>query len=102
MVTLFNVSLIESATSDNDNSPPFINHQHFLVVFQAEVLISSQGACDQAIIDAGGPQAATPNVGDITVSGGFSSVSHVIHTQCCKWNNGGGEPVRTSLKYIEE
>ena len=103
MVTLFNVSLIESATSDNNNSPPLINHQQFFgCVFQAEVLVSSLGACDQAIIDAGGPQAATPNVGDITVSGGFSSVSHVIHTQCCKWNNGGGEPVRTSLKYIEE
>nr|XP_058949792.1 uncharacterized protein LOC131777498 [Pocillopora verrucosa] len=66
---------------------------------KAEVLVSSLGACDQAIIDAGGPQAATPNVGDITVSGGFSSVSHVIHTQCCKWKNGGGEPVKATGDY---
>ena len=64
-------------------------------VFQADVLVSSVGACGQAIMNAGGPQAATPNVGDITVSGGYSSVSHVIHTNCCKWNNGEGEPVRT-------
>ncbi|XP_022804125.1 poly [ADP-ribose] polymerase 14-like [Stylophora pistillata] len=64
---------------------------------KADVLVSSQGACDQAIIKAGGPQAATPNVGDITVSGGFSSVSHVIHTNCCKWNNGGGEPTLRAI-----
>ena len=51
-------------------------------------------------MNAGGPQAATPNVGDITVSGGFSSVSHVIHTNCCKWNNGGGEPVRNNEVYV--
>ena len=78
------------------------SHYFFGCVFQAEALVSSLGACDQAIINAGGPQAATPNVGDITVSGGFSSVGHVIHTQCCKWNNGGGEPVRTSKRYIDE
>ena len=72
-----------------------MNHQHysFGCVFQADVLVSSQGACDKAIINAGGPQAATPNVGDISVSRGFSSVSHVIHTNCHKWNNGEGEPV---------
>ena len=51
-------------------------------------------------MNSGGPQAATPNVGDITVSGGFSSVSNVIHTNCCKWNNGGGEPVRNNEVYV--
>ena len=68
----------------------------FYRVLQADVLVSSRGACDKAIIKAGGPQGATPKVGDIAVSGGFSSVSHVIHTNCCKWNNGGGEPVRNN------
>ena len=70
------------------------------VVFQVDVLVSSQGACEKAIINAGGPQAATPNVGDITVSGGFSSVGHVIHTNCCEWNNGEGEPVRNNEVYV--
>ena len=75
-----------------------MRHQQcfFRCVFQADVLVSSQGACDKAIINAGGPKAVILNVGDITVSGGFSSVSHVILANCCKWNNGGGEPVRNN------
>ena len=72
----------------------------FGCVFQADLLVSCLGACDKAIINAGGPQAATPKVGDITISGGFSLVSHVIHSHCCTWNNGGGEPVRNSELYV--
>ena len=60
------------------------------------MLVSSLGACHKAIINTGGPRSKMPNVGDITVSGGFSSVSHVILANCCKWNNGGGEPVRNN------
>ena len=60
---------------------------------QADLLVSSQGACAEAIIKAGGPKVASPKIGDVTVSGGFASVRHVIHIQCCNWNGGQGEKV---------
>ena len=65
---------------------------------QADILVSSQGACSQAIISAGGPemkQALVPlNIGDITVTRGFTlACSHVIHTNCSHWHGGKGEQV---------
>ena len=65
---------------------------------QAEILVSSQGACSQAILKAGGAamrdSVTAPNTGDITVSPGFALLcSHVIHTNCSPWNAGIGEAV---------
>ena len=60
-------------------------------------LVSTQGACAQAIAKvAGGPlDTAVPNTGEIIVSGSNKrlSCSHVIHTTCCHWNGGTGEVV---------
>ena len=66
--------------------------------FQADVLVSSLGASYQAIVNTGVPAMASPNVGDITVSPGSPLCSHVIHTNCCKWQGGQGEVVST-IKY---
>ena len=70
------------------------------IPLQADVLVSSQGACAQAIINAGGPKVADPKIGDIIVSHGFASVSHVIHTYCCKWDGGKGDKVSSYLKHV--
>lgn len=55
--------------------------------------MSSVGAPSEAIGNAGVPLMAPPNVGDVTVCPGFPLVGHVIHTNCCKWNNGNGKAV---------
>ena len=66
--------------------------------FQAEILVCPQGACSQAIINAGGPLMkqclVTPDTGDVTVTPGFGlACSHVLHTNCCHWYEGKGEKV---------
>ena len=68
------------------------------MLLQAHILVSSQGACSQAIINAGGPamqqNLVNPNTGDVTVTAGFAlGCSHVIHTNCSKWDGGKGETV---------
>ncbi|XP_068707153.1 uncharacterized protein [Montipora foliosa] len=69
---------------------------------KAEILVSSQGACYQAILKAGGASmrnsVTTPNAGDITVSPGFALLcSHVIHTKCSPWEAGIGEAVLRNI-----
>ncbi|XP_068707156.1 protein mono-ADP-ribosyltransferase PARP14-like [Montipora foliosa] len=69
---------------------------------KAEILVSSQGACYQAILKAGGAamrnSVTTPNAGDITVSPGFALLcSHVIHTNCSPWEAGIGEAVLRNI-----
>ena len=68
------------------------------LLLQADILVSSQGACSQAIVNAGGPamqqNLVNPNTGDVTVNNGFAlACSHVIHTNCSKWHGGKGEAV---------
>ena len=68
------------------------------VFLQAHILVSSQGACSEAIINAGGPAMqqnfVNPNTGDVTVTAGFAlACNHVIHTNCSKWDGGKGETV---------
>ena len=65
---------------------------------QVDILVSSQGACSQAILTAGGAamrkRVTTPNIGQITVTPGFAlPCSHVIHTNCSPWNDGISEVV---------
>lgn len=56
-------------------------------------MVTSVGASCQALVNAGVPAMATPNVGDITVSSGLSLAGHVINTNCCQWQGGKGEAV---------
>ena len=79
-------------------SNPFELTTVYLLQPQVNVLVSSQGACSEAVIRAGGQamrdSVTTPKTGDITVTSGFAlSCSHVIHTNCCPWNAGTGEAV---------
>ena len=73
---------------------------------QADILVSSQEACSQAIINAGGLQMkkelVTPNVGDVTVTAGHDlPCKHVIHTYCSMWLGGeGGEVNENWLTYL--
>ena len=68
------------------------------VLLQAHILVSSQGACSQAIMNAGGPEmkqkSVNPNTGEFLVTFGFKlPCKRVIHTSCSKWNGGKGETV---------
>lgn len=79
---------------------PFkINKVCLHLKLQADILVSSQGACSQAIINAGGLQMknelVTPNIGDVTVTAGHDlPCKHVIHTYCSMWLGGeGGEVI---------
>ena len=72
------------------------------VLLQVDILVSSQDACSQAIITAGGeemrrmlkPLHPFLNTGDIMVTPGFKlACDHVIHTKCSEWNGGKGETV---------
>lgn len=85
-----------------------LRNQDFSVFYlQARILVSSQGACSQAIITAGGQAmrqnfASHPGTGDITVTPGSGSLAcnHVIHTNCCKWNGGNGETVSVNERIL--
>jgi len=76
---------------------PFILHELIFLnknlEFQADVLVSSVGASSQAMVNAGVPAMANPNVGDITVNSGLPLTKHVIHTNCCLWQGGQGDVV---------
>ena len=60
-------------------------------------MVSSVGAPSEAIVNAGVPVMATPNVGDVTVYPGLPLASYVIHTKSCQWNSGKGEAVSVSF-----
>ena len=66
--------------------------------FQAQTVVSSQGACANAIMHSAGPvmlPQTYPAAGEIRVSPGFKlPCQTVIHTRCSKWNGGDGERVR--------
>ena len=66
---------------------------------QADILVSSQGACSQAIVNAGGPQClVNPNTANITVTPGlYLACNHVIHSNCSHWNGGKGDGVSNNL-----
>ena len=72
-------------------------NSYFLIQLQANILVSSQGACSQAIVNAGGQamreNLVTPNTGDITVTRGSGKLAcdHVIHVNCSEWHGGTGE-----------
>ena len=54
-------------------------------------MVSSQGACANAIKRSAGPGMAPP-AGEIRVSTGFKlPCQHVIHTSCSEWKGGVGE-----------
>ena len=74
---------------------PFILPELFFIKLelQADVLVSSVGASCQAMVNAGVPAMANPNVGDITVNSGLPLTKHVIHTNCCQWQRGKGDVV---------
>jgi len=55
--------------------------------------VSSVGALSEAIVNAGVPVMANPNVGDVTVYPALPLAKYVIHSSCCKWDKGKGEAV---------
>lgn len=60
-------------------------------------MVSSQGACANAVIRSAGPGMLpiAPSAGQIRVSTGFKlPCQHVIHTRCSEWKGGVGEGVR--------
>ena len=63
---------------------------------QADILVSSEGACAEAMRRAAGRamnQAAlvTPRAGQVTVTFGYNlGCGYVIHTQCCNYDGEGG------------
>ena len=66
--------------------------------FQAHTLVSPQGVISKAIFSAAGPDITkiyqAPQPGEITKTPGFLlACSHVIHTNCSKWDGGKGEAV---------
>ena len=68
------------------------------VLLQVHILVSSQGACSQAIINAGGEKMrqtlVNPKTGELIVTSGFKlACKEVIHISCSKWNGGKGETV---------
>ena len=74
------------------------------LLLQADILVSSAGACSQAILAAGGPPMPSQNVlnlfmpwlyaGEIIVTPGLAlDCNHVIHTFCSRWRQGTGETV---------
>ena len=74
------------------------------LLLQAHILVSSQGACSQAIIKAGGQamqeNVVDPTTGDVIVTAGFNlACNHVLHTHCSKWEGGKGETVSVKQNY---
>ena len=71
--------------------------------FQAHTVVSSQGACANAIMHSAGPgmlPQTHPAAGEIRVSPGFKlPCQNVIHTRCSEWNGGNGE--RVCILYSE-
>ena len=72
------------------------------VLLQVDILVSSQGACSQAIITAGGEEMKQMlegvfprlNAGDIIGTPGFNlACDHVFHSKLSEWNGGKGETV---------
>ena len=70
---------------------------------QADILVSSEGACAEAMRRAAGPaimdQAlVTPRAGQVTVASGYNlGCSYVIHTRCCNYDGEGGNAERVRI-----
>ena len=62
---------------------------------QADILVSSEGACAKVMIRAAGQAMqqvlSSPRAGQVTVTDGYNlGCSHVIHTRCCNYDGPGG------------
>ena len=69
---------------------------------QADILVSSEGACAEAMGRAAGQamnQAlVTPRAGQVTVTSGYNlGCNYVIHTRCCNYDGEGGSAERVRI-----
>ena len=69
---------------------------------QADILVSSEGACAKAMKRAADPamqQALrSPRAGQVTVTSGYNlGCSYVIHTRCCNYDGEGRNAERVRI-----